>query len=271
MPNVIFRYGTSQQYNELEKRDASALYFLEDKKEIRKGDDLYAVGRAATQAEDGLMSAADKAKLDGLAEGTGGMELTPVDGSIIIAPGEQGIRNIKVGISAEEGNILSVKDDGLFVDMSGLTGEMQSVAEEVANEAINEFANKVSDDGTVNTIKELVDYVAQHGPEAAGMTADIAGLQKVIGSLPDEFMSEITAVERTETMNVAQIRLSVKQPDGTYSTSDRHGVLTLIGAGQGVDGKQGAGLMTLADKQKLDSIDPEVIDALSAALVWGTI
>ena len=48
-------------------------------------------------------------------------------------------------------------------------------------------------------------------------------------------------------------------------------MLTLIGAGQGVDGKQGAGLMTLADKQKLDSIDPEVIDALSAALVWGTI
>ena len=66
MPNVIFRYGTSQQYNELEKRDASALYFLEDKKEIRKGDDLYAVGRAATQAEDGLMSAADKTKLDGM-------------------------------------------------------------------------------------------------------------------------------------------------------------------------------------------------------------
>lgn len=99
----------------------------------------------------------------------------------------------------------------------------------------------------------------------------VSGIQAVIDSLPEEFMSEITSVERTETTNVAQIRLSIKQPDGTYSTSDEHGVLTLIGAGQGVDGKQGAGLMTLADKQKLDSIDTEVIAGLAESLVWGSL
>lgn len=99
----------------------------------------------------------------------------------------------------------------------------------------------------------------------------VSDIQAVIDSLPEEFMSEITSVERTETTNVAQIRLSIKQSDGTYSTSDEHGVLTLIGAGQGVDGKQGAGLMTLADKQKLDSIDTEVIAGLAESLVWGSL
>ena len=48
-------------------------------------------------------------------------------------------------------------------------------------------------------MKELVDYVAEHGPEAAEMAGNISTLQNVINSLPDEFMSEITEVSRTET------------------------------------------------------------------------
>ena len=70
--------------------------------------------------------------------------------------------------------------------------------------AIDDFANKVSDDGVVNTMKELVDYVAEHGPEAPEMAGNISTLQNVINSLPDEFMSEITEVSRTETTNVAR-------------------------------------------------------------------
>lgn len=289
MPNVIFKYGTSTQYEGLEQRPVTTLYFLEDKKEIRKGDDLYAVGREATQTEAGLMSAADKAKLDGLTSGAGGTTFTPVDATILITPGEEGQATIQVGISQDEGNILSVHEDGLFADVSTLTGEVanleqaievlngtgdgsvQKTAQDAAAAAINEFATQVSDDGTVNTIKELVDYVAEHGPEAADMAADITKVQSIIDSLPDEFMSEITSVSRTETTNQAQIRLSIKQSDGTYSTSQEHGVLTLIPAGYGPDGVSGAGLMTLADKNKLDSIDVDELEAMSAALVWQEI
>lgn len=46
---------------------------------------------------------------------------------------------------------------------------------------INDFANKISEDGTVNTFKELVDYVAAHGSETADMAADITVLQGLVG------------------------------------------------------------------------------------------
>lgn len=288
--NVIFKVGTRELYNALEQKDNSTLYWLTDVKEIRKGEDLFGVGREATQTDAGLLSAADKTKLDNLSAGTA-IDFTPVDATIVIADGESGGKTIGVQVSKEADNALELKADGLFVaaaeigdldetiasmqeSLATLTGEgagsVTKIAEDAATAAIDDFANKVSDDGVANTMKELVDYVAEHGPEAAEMAGNISTLQNVINSLPDEFMSEITEVSRTETTNVAKIRLSIKQEDGTYSTAQEHGVLTLIPAGEGPDGVSGAGLMTLADKQKLDSIDTAMIADLAESMTWGT-
>ena len=77
----------------------------------------------------------------------------------------------------------------------------------------------------------------------------------IIDSLPDQILTDIVNVARTETTNTAEIRIFTKQDDGTYSPEVQHGVITLIAAGQGPDGVNGAGLMTAADKAKLDSID----------------
>lgn len=267
-------------------KDSNTLYWLTDKKEIRKGEELYAVGREATAEESGLMSAADKAKLDAMAVSTTG-NLTAVDATILLEDAGAGSKTIRVGISQVPGNMLSVQEDGLFVSADGLEGEIaqlqesvdtlngtgvgsvKQTAEEAASAAIDAFANEISDDGVVNTVKELVDYVAEHAPEAAEMAADIAKAHAIIDSLPDEMMSEITSVSRTADTNVAQIRLSIKQPDGTYSTSQEHGVLTLIPAGHGVDGIDGAGLMSLADKEKLDSIDTSALAEMAQSFVWG--
>ena len=89
--------------------------------------------------------------------------------------------------------------------------------------------------------------------------------------MPDEILSEIVNVQRTETTNTAEIRIFTKQENGTYSPNVQHGVLTLIPAGQGPDGVNGAGLMSAADKQKLDSIDADVIAGLAESLVWGSL
>ena len=288
--NVIFKVGTRDLYNALEQKDTNTLYWLTDVKEIRKGEDLFGVGREATQTDAGLLSAADKTKLDNLSAGTA-IDFTPVDATIVIADGESGGKTIGVQVSKEADNALELKADGLFVapaeigdlgdtiasmqeSLATLTGEgagsVTKIAEDAATAAIDDFANKVSDDGVVNTMKELVDDVAEHGPEAAEMAGNTSTLQNVINSLPDEFMSEITEVSRTETTNVAKIRLSIKQEDGTYSTAQEHGVLTLIPAGEGPDGVSGAGLMTLADKQKLDSIDTAMIADLAESMTWGT-
>ena len=50
-------------------------------------------------------------------------------------------------------------------------------------DAINDFATKISDDGTVNTFKELVDYVAAHGSEYTDAIADIATNKSAIETL----------------------------------------------------------------------------------------
>lgn len=57
-----------------------------------------------------------------------------------------------------------------------------SVAKSV-KDAINDFATKMSDDGTVNTFKELVDYVAAHGSEYTAAIADIAANKSAIKTL----------------------------------------------------------------------------------------
>ena len=65
-----------------------------------------------------------------------------------------------------------------------------------------------------------------------------------------------------ENLRVYGLDVIGTQEDGTYSPNVQHGVLTLIGAGYGADGKSAAGLMSLADKQKLDSIDPEKLSLI---------
>ena len=57
-----------------------------------------------------------------------------------------------------------------------------SVAKSV-KDAINDFSTKISEDGTVNTFKELVDYVAAHGSEYTDAIADIAANKSAIKTL----------------------------------------------------------------------------------------
>lgn len=57
-----------------------------------------------------------------------------------------------------------------------------SIAKSV-KDAINDFSTKISEDGTVNTFKELVDYVAAHGSEYTDAIADIADNKSAIATL----------------------------------------------------------------------------------------
>lgn len=51
-----------------------------------------------------------------------------------------------------------------------LTGAGDGSVKKIVDAAINDFATRISDNGEIDTFKELVDYVAKHGPEAATMT-----------------------------------------------------------------------------------------------------
>lgn len=118
--NVRFFFtDDKRKYDALIRKDPLALYFIEDAetgyRALYKGDNLIAVGSNASSMAAGLMSSADKQALDKLVANPGGVEFTPVDGTITIADGEDGKKNIAVAISTKEGNTLTKVDGGLFV------------------------------------------------------------------------------------------------------------------------------------------------------------
>lgn len=53
-------------------------------------------------------------------------------------------------------------------------------------DAFNDFATKVSDDGVVNSYKELIDWAAEHGGEAAQMTAAITNIENLLAGIGGE-------------------------------------------------------------------------------------
>lgn len=55
-----------------------------------------------------------------------------------------------------------------------------SVDKKVAD-AINEFATQITDDGTINTFKEVLNYISTHGGEASDMMAAIDTLESLVG------------------------------------------------------------------------------------------
>lgn len=83
--------------------------------------------------------------------------------------------------SGEDATPLLSRVETLEEKMDG-TGEGSVDAK--IDEKINKFANQISDDGTVNTLKELIDYVANHGGEVETLAADITNLQKLVGDEP---------------------------------------------------------------------------------------
>lgn len=54
-----------------------------------------------------------------------------------------------------------------------LNGSGEGSVSKTVDNALNEFASKISNDGVVNTYKELVDYAAEHSSDIAEMVGDV--------------------------------------------------------------------------------------------------
>lgn len=85
----------------------------------------------------------------------------------------------------------SIKSNKEAIDTLNGTGD-GSVQSKI-NAAINKFATDVTDDGVVNSYKELIDWVVTHGAEASEMAAGIQAnknslddLKKLIGTIPED-------------------------------------------------------------------------------------
>lgn len=85
-----------------------------------------------------------------------------------------------------------------------LEGEGEGSIKKAIDDAINKFATDVTDNGKVDSLKELIDWVAEHGADASEMAAGIQSnktaieaLQALVGVLP-EGTSAKTIVEYIE-------------------------------------------------------------------------
>lgn len=172
---------------------------------------------SASATQKGLMSSSDYQKLAAIDENA---EVNVIE-SVKVNNTALTVSNKAVNLAIEEGTSNgSVKVNGTDVAVHGLQGlaykssvstsELEttladtisnntsaistlngastldgSVAHTV-NAALNDFATKVSNDNVVNTYKELVDWAAEHGGEAATMAGDISALEGLLTGIGGE-------------------------------------------------------------------------------------
>ena len=89
-----------------------------------------------------------------------------LNGNSYSGEGSEAFKNLKLEVDANTASLLVLNG----------TGEGSVV--KIVNDAINDFATKISDDGTVNTFKELVDYAATHSTEIIELVGEINAVKE---------------------------------------------------------------------------------------------
>ena len=107
--------------------------------------------------------------------------------------------------------------------LNGNSSVEGSVDKKVAD-AINEFATKISDDETINTFKELVDYAAEHGSDFTELVGEVDantaaietlnGNAETTGSVAKQIADAIAPLATNEALN------SVKETAEAAQTAD---------------------------------------------------
>ena len=272
--NVKFCFtSTLEKFIALEDKNPLALYFITDEATgqnyLYKGSEMIAAGHEATAQFAGLMSAADKAKLDNIAE-TALAALTPLDGSINIVDDENGGKKIGVNVSATVGNLVAVKDDGLFVNVA--IDNVDGLKEKL--DAIEKSAEGgVHYKGSVATIDDLPTDAVQ------------GDLYEVLEDNSEWCFNGEQWFEYGHTVDFSPIAgqgievdgrtVSVKIADNSHGLTAVDGAMTLVLATAEQDGA-----MSKEDKAFIDSISTnyatndkldEVVKDFNDALSWGEI
>ena len=152
--------------------------------------------------------------------------------------------------------------------------------------AINEFATRISDNGQIDTFKELVDYVGKHGPEAATMAGniaanatEIANVKKLIGELPEgatsatviDYIAEAIAAigigdYAKVTEMTAALSKKVDKADGQRLMTDEEGtkLLGITAGATKVEASEKNGYM------KVNGVETEVYE-LPSDVIKGSI
>lgn len=275
MANVIFKQGTRAQYDAITTKDSNTLYWLSDTLELYKGTALYAKGTEATALASGLMSAADKAKLDALSAG-GAAGLSAVDASVVLGTGEDGTTTIGVQVSQEAGNTLELKSDGLFVAPAAsnveFVVEKQTTAEEgyaetyklkrvegetstYVGDAINIPKDAVLSGGTYEIVETA--NAPYEGAEVGDPYVDLVVANAEESHIYIPLKGLVDTVKAGDGIavenNTVSIKLDATNANGLAVGAD--------GLSMAVATTTSAGAMSAEDKANLDSV--------MSSIVWG--
>lgn len=169
------------------------------------------------------------------------------------------------------------------IDVLNGTGE-GSVDKQITD-AINKFASDVSDDSTVNTFKELVDWAASHTSEAADIVSNvtananaISALQTKVGTIPEtsaaadviSYVDEQVAAEKTRA-EAAEVSIGerIDALEGSVGTGGSVDSKIETAKEEAVtSAKTYTDAEVAADRARLDTAEAN-IDALEASLGEG--
>lgn len=273
--NVLFKVGTRAQFDAIATKSEITLYWLSDTQELYKGDVLFGKGALASETASGLLSAEDYKKLQELIVTGGAVDLTPVDGSIVIED-----KKIGVGLSAVEGNMLSIKDDGLFVasvDLTDVQNRLTAVEGSIA-QLQEDIIGGIRYKGTVATKDDLpvdakqgdlyevtddgsewcyngekwFEYGSAHFTPVAGNGIQINGNEIAIKIAVDAH--GLVAVDGALAMNVA-----TAESDGAMSAADKAALDALIALKIAEN---------YATKEEMQTISDKVTSA-EESFTWG--
>lgn len=98
--------------------------------------------------------------------------------------------------------------DEINKELDILTGGEGSSIQASIDSAINDFAEKISDDGTINTFKELVDYASEHKEESAQLILDVDNIKN---NLIVELQAKDSALELQITELAEDLSLEIDE------------------------------------------------------------
>lgn len=121
--------------------------------------------------------------------------------------------------------------------ISVLNGSGVGSVDKKITDAFNDFATKVSDDGVVNSYKELIDWAATHGAEAATMAGEITALKNILNGIGGTGESATVVAYVTNAIAALKIGDYAKATDLTALaqrvTTAEGKITTLTGTGEG--------------------------------------
>lgn len=101
-----------------------------------------------------------------------------------------------------------------------LNGTGEGSVDSKIDQKLSDFASKITDDGTINTLKELIDYVSTHGDEFSQVIVDITELQRLVGEASVQEQID-NALANSNLLNIDEAKLtflSKKEALASYET-----------------------------------------------------